>query len=124
MNMRKRISDKQFVQAYRSAGLWFVALYMEAFLLRMDELQDEVKKTYLIAEIFDNGNGPDKKERGTRTRVDCLLRIIESERIIEALEIASTSSKIDPQAAMTAYELLSRIKTGKFVLPEVSSVAL
>jgi hypothetical protein len=122
--MKKRISDRQFIQAYRSAGLWFVALYMEAFILRMDELQDEVKKTYLIAEIFNNGNGPDKNERSTRTRLDCLFRIIESDRITEVLEIASTSSKIDPQAAKTAHELLRKIKAKIFVLPKERSVSL
>lgn len=34
--MKESITDKQFINSYRSAGLWFVALYMEAFLLRID----------------------------------------------------------------------------------------
>jgi hypothetical protein len=121
MNMKKNISDKQFVQAYRSAGLWFVALYMEAFILRFDELQDEIKKMYMITEIYDNGDGPDKDEGGTRTRVNSLLRIIESGRIIEALEVAAESSRLMtdfPNAVRTAIELLNRINNGSFVLPE------
>ena len=119
--MKKKISDKQFIQAYRSAGLWFVALYMEAFILRYDELQDDIKKIYITSEIYNNGNGPDKDEGGTRTRVNSLLRIIDSGRIIEALEVAANSSRLKsdfPNAVKTAVELLSRISSGELVLPE------
>lgn len=119
--MKKRISDKQFVQAYRSAGLWFVALYMEAFTLRYDELQDEIKKKYMITEIYNNGDGPDKDEGGTRTRVNSLLRIIEAGRIIEALKVVADSNRLKfdfPNAVKTATELLSRISKGEFVFPE------
>lgn len=106
------ITENQFINAYRSAGLWFVALYMEAFLLRMNELRDRVKKTHLIEEIYNNGNGPDKYESGTRTRVNCLQKIIESERVIQALEIAAYSPRlmIDfPNAVIIAKETLDKI---------------
>ncbi|SFG95829.1 hypothetical protein [Sporolactobacillus nakayamae] len=63
--MKKQMFKKQFINAYRSAGLWFVTLYMEAFLRRIDELRDRNKKTKLIEEIYNNGEGPDKDESGT-----------------------------------------------------------
>lgn len=60
--MKESITDKQFINSYRSAGLWFVALYMEAFLLRIDELDDDLLKTKLIEEIYDNGENTFDKE--------------------------------------------------------------
>ncbi len=116
------ITEKQFQNAYRSAGLWFVALYTEAFLIRIDELQDEIKKTHLVEEIFNNGEGFDKEECGTRTRVNSLWRIIRAGRIMQALELAANSSRLHrefPEAANAARDLLSRIENGSFAVPEV-----
>ena len=120
--MSKHISDAQFQKAYRSAGLWFVALYMEAFLLRIDELKDESRKTKLIEEIYDNGNNADRDEHGTRTRVNSLWRIIESGRVIQALETAAVSDRLNKDfrdAYDTASNLLLRIKNGDFEIPEI-----
>ncbi|WP_035287996.1 hypothetical protein [Clostridium sp. KNHs214] len=91
--MKRQITNDQFIKAYRSAGLWFVGLYMEAFLLRIDDLRDDVLKTKFIEEIYNNGQGFDKDESGTRTRVNSLLRIIEGDRVIEALEVVINSSR-------------------------------
>ena len=116
------ITDKQFQNAYRSAGLWFVALYTEAFLVRIDELRDDVKRTHLVEEIFNNGEGPDKTEGGTRTRLNSLWRIIRAGRIVQAIELAANSSRLQrefPEAAQTARELLNRIENGSFAIPEV-----
>lgn len=121
------ISEAQFQNAYRSAGLWFVALYMEAFLLRIDELQDDVKKTHLIEEIYDNGQNADKYESGTRTRVNCLWRIINSGRSIQALEVAANSNRLRndfPEAYKTANDLLKRINNGEFIMPKIQSKKL
>lgn len=120
--MGKIITDEQFQSSYRSAGLWFVALYMEAFLLRIDELRDKAKKTYLVEEIYNNGESFDKEENGARTRVNALSRIIESGRSIQALETASSSERLKndfPDAAKTATDLLERINSGDFIIPEI-----
>ncbi|WML52378.1 hypothetical protein RCG17_23845 [Neobacillus sp. PS3-12] len=119
--MKKQITQKQFINSYRSAGLWFVALFMESFLLRIDELCDPNKKTKLIEELYNNGQAFDKDEGGTRTRVNCLFRIIESGRIVEALETAAVSERLRrdfPDAANKAENLLKRIKSGEFNIPE------
>jgi hypothetical protein len=76
--MKKQITQKQFINSYRSAGLWFVALFMEAFLLRIVEIRDPIRISKLIEEIYNNGQSSDKEEVGTRTRVNCLFRIIEA----------------------------------------------
>lgn len=93
---------------------------MEVFLLRIDELRDSNKKTKLIEEIYNNGQGSDKEVGGTRTRVNCLLRIIEAGREIEALEVAVTSERLRndfPDAAKQAEDLLKRIQCDDFVIP-------
>ena len=122
--MIKKISEKQFKIAYRSAGLGFVGCYMEAFLLRMDELQDKLLKKKLIEEIYDNGeNTFDKKIGGTITRVNCLLRIIEAGRVVEALEIVASSKyllKINPYPVSEAKSLLKRINDGEYCIQYIS----
>lgn len=120
--MSRFISEAQFQKAYRSAGLWFVALYMEPFLLRYDELQDPVKKTHFIEEIYNNGDNADKDEGGTRTRVNSLWRIIESGRTLQALEVAVSSDRLKNDfydAYESANDLLNRIKNGEFIIPEI-----
>lgn len=116
------ISEEQFQNAYRSAGLWFVAMYMEAFLMRIDELKDDVKKAQLVKEIFDKGGNADREEGGTRTRVNSLWRIIDSGRAVQALEIAANSDRLKNDfydAFETANDLLKRIKSSEFIMPEI-----
>ncbi|NCB62149.1 MAG: hypothetical protein EOM52_00795 [Clostridia bacterium] len=120
--MSQGMSEAQFINAYHSAALWFVAMYMEAFLLRMDELEDTAKKDGLIKEIYAKGGNADKDENGTRARVNALWRIIKSGRVIQVLEIASTSDKLKnefSEACETAKDLLKRIKNGDFVIPNI-----
>lgn len=116
--MKELISDTQYIRAYRSAGLWFVGMYMEAFLLRIDELVDDNSKAKLIEEIYDNGeNTFDKDLSGTRTRVNSLYRIIKAGREIEALKKVIQSDRVakeNPQAIIDAKDLLIRIKSGDF----------
>lgn len=122
IKISKFITEAQFQKAYRSAGLWFVALYMEAFLLRIDELKDNAKKAELISEIYNKGENADKDEGGTRTRVNSLWRIIESGRAVQALEVAANSDRLKNDfhdAYETANDLLKRINSGEFIMPEI-----
>ena len=120
--MITKITDKQFIKTYRSAALWFVALYMEAFLLRISELEDDGRKSKLVEEIYDNGeNAFDKDESGTRTRVNCLWRIIKAGRAVQALEVAANSNRLKKDfydAFKIANDLLKRIKNGEFIMPK------
>jgi hypothetical protein len=120
--MKKEISKKQFINAYRSAGLWFVGLYMEAFLIRIDELRDNIQRTKLIEEIYDNGeNAFDRDIGGTRTRVNSLKRIIEAGRVNEALEEVIKSNRVtreNPEAVKRAKDLLEIIESGELNISE------
>lgn len=114
------ITDEQFNISYNSANPWFVLLYMRAFLLRWDELQDEEKRKMLIHEIYNGGKGPDKNYDGTKTRVNSLYRIIRSGRAIEAMEQVIMSDKLN-EDFMEEYcaikKMLVEIKKGKSVFP-------
>jgi len=119
--MQINITDSQFIRTYRSAGLWFVGMYMEAFLLRINELRDDLLKTKLVEEIYNNGeNTFDKNIGGTRTRVNCLAKIIEAGRVEEALKIVIDSDRVkkeNPDAFYCAKDLLRRIQSGEFKVP-------
>ena len=111
--MEKYINDEQFERAYRSAGLWFVGEYMELFLSRINELRDDVSKNKIIEELYNDGNGFDKKISGTRTRVNSLLRIIESGRVEDALKVVISSPKIQgdyENVFIKSKELLRKIE--------------
>lgn len=71
--MREIISDAQFIRSYRTAGLWFVGMYVEAFLLRFDEVEDDDKRARLIDEIYDNGRNADEDLTGARARVNLCI---------------------------------------------------
>ena len=117
-----QMNDEQFEGACNSSGLWFVGMYMEAFLLRLDELEDKNLKSKLIEEIYDNGeNTFDKKIGGTRTRVNSLYRIITGNRVVDALESVIKSdrvSKENPQAITDAQDLLKKIEKGEISVYE------
>lgn len=93
---------------------------MEAFILRINELKDSVSKTKFIEEIYNDGDNEfDKEISATRTRVNCLLRIIESGRAIEALEVVVNSklNKQFPEAVYEAEKLSRRIRNGEIIIP-------
>ncbi|MFL8675128.1 hypothetical protein [Clostridioides sp. GD02404] len=116
--MKELINDEQFERAYRSVGLWFVGMYMEKFLLRLDELENKELKVKFTKEIYDSKNNTfDKGLGGTRIRVNCLHKIIKAGREIEALEQVVNSDRVakqNPEAINVAKDLLNRIKNGTF----------
>lgn len=117
------ITYLQFEQAYRSAGGWFLALYMEAFLLRIKDLNNDLdNKKKLIDEIYNNGDGPDNDRSGTITRVNAMMRIINGKRVMDALEKAAFSEKLLNEfyeAYETANVLIERINHGAYNLEEI-----
>ncbi|HEY9059214.1 MAG TPA: hypothetical protein VIO64_01740 [Pseudobacteroides sp.] len=109
------MTDKQFDDAFTAAGAWFVGLYSEVVLANIEKLNDdrEFKKQF-IQSIYSKGNGPDKNETGTNVRVNSLMRIINSRRIIEALEKIIDSSRVKkdfPEAVIEANKLLEKLCT-------------
>ncbi|GKX31355.1 hypothetical protein SH1V18_38350 [Vallitalea longa] len=71
------MNDKQFIDAFTSAGGWFIAKYYEM----IADFCGENKELVLL--IFEDGT--DKRITGTSTRVSSVKRIIEGGRQVDAL---------------------------------------
>ncbi len=83
------MNDKQFDNAFTSAGGWFILTQYEeiaAWKSSTTELVD-----YMFSKGFDS------KRSGTRTRVSSVLRLIDKMRIKEALEKIRDSKRINQQ---------------------------
>ena len=97
------ITDKQFDDAFTAAGGWFI-------LTQFEEVYNwKGDKDGLIDYMYTKGF--DKSRSGTRTRVNCLLRIIENKRSKDALLKIRDSrfiNKAHPGAFGMAKELLSK----------------
>lgn len=95
------ITDKQFEDAFTSAGGWFFITQFEIILTWTQS------KTELVNLIYSKGF--DKKRSGSNTRVSSSLRIIDAGRGKEALIKIRDSNSINrehPDAEHMAKELL------------------
>ena len=97
------MTDKQFNDAFTAAGGWFL-------LTQFETIADwPGQKTDLIDYLYTKGF--DAKEKGTSTRVSSVLRLIQENRIREAIEKCRDSNIINkqhPEARQIADDILSR----------------
>ena len=104
------MDDKQFKNACKSAGTWFIANY---FLLAKMWSGNRKK----LVEIIYNNDKTDADIRWTRTRVNALFRIIENGREIEALQKVVNSAKtakLHPESLIIAENILKSLKYASF----------
>jgi hypothetical protein len=108
------MEDKTLKRNVESAGGWFVGEYAALLLSNFNELEnDKDFKHEFIGKIF-HSHGRDSNFGGTRTRVNAVLRIIKTNKIVEALEYIIDSDRIskdEPKAIMMAKEALKEIQT-------------
>ncbi len=114
--MSKEIKNRfQLVDVCRSAGLWYVGSFMEEFLRHREKWEDEETKNEFIEYMFNEYGGADKDINGTRTRVNCVIRIIESGCVEEALNLVleANDNKLGcQQSKINAKSTLEKIKDG------------
>ncbi|MGQ4666837.1 hypothetical protein ACUIJN_13590 [Metabacillus halosaccharovorans] len=107
------MQDKVLKRNIDSAGGWFVGEYATVMMDKYNELENSKdSKIEFVKEIF-HSQGRDKDYGGTRTRVNAVLRIIKSDKMIEALEYIIASERInkeEPKAVQMAKEALIEIK--------------
>lgn len=97
------ITDKQFDDAFTSAGGWFILKQFKTVYEWKGDKRDLVDKLYL--------EGFDKTRTGTSTRVSSLMRIIDNDRGKEALEKVRDSTNINrvhPEAYAMANDILKK----------------
>ena len=116
--MSKRINNmRELIDVCRRAGLWYVGSFMSEFLDNRKMWADPKTKGKFIAYMYREYGSNDSDISGTRTRVNCIIRIIESDKVVEALELVLNASddKIGcPDSKINARETLDEIKQGKY----------
>lgn len=108
----------ELVDACRSAGLWYVGSYMLEFLMRKEQWENpETKQSFIRYMFTECGDGVcDKDIAGTRTRVNAIIRIIESRKVEDALELVleADDSKLGcTESKVNAKETLARLRDGR-----------
>lgn len=102
----------------RKATSYFVGSFMLEMILRRKEWENPATKNDFIKSLHDEYFAWDDKcsLSRTRNRVNCVIRIIESRMVEDALQyvIDSNNRKMDiPEARENAKETLTRIKSGE-----------
>ena len=90
--MGKKIeSYAALARVCRSAGLWYVGSFMMEFLEKQDLWRNPDTKEkfihYMITE-YDVGDS----DSSARTRINCVIRIVESKKVEEALQMVLDSN--------------------------------
>lgn len=114
--MGKRITNHfELKDACRSASLGYIGSFMLEVIKRRDEWENPNTKQSFIESMFDEYSGWDKDVFGTRTRVNVMIRIIESRKVEDALRLVidADDRKLDcPQAKINAKIILNMIEKG------------
>lgn len=117
---KKSIEINEVNGSIRSAGMGFLVFRMEDLLLRTDELDDRIKKAELINEYYQNQIGYyDKKDRGTKIRVNSAVRIIKADMVLYTLKKIANSTKTAPAVILKAKETIRKIECGELMLPQL-----
>ena len=112
---KKITTYKELESVCRKATSYFIASFMLEMIMRRKEWENPATKTAFIESIHSQYLDHWPIER-IRSRVNCMIRIIESDMIIPALEYvtrANDSKLDDPSLKSYATEIIRMIDTGK-----------
>ena len=114
--MSKRIKNYfELKDVCRSAGLWYVGSFMSEFLQNREKWNNPETKAQFIAYMYSNYGVSDSDIAGTRTRVNCVIRIIESNYVEDALRLVleANEEKLGcEESKINAKETLEEIEKG------------
>lgn len=116
------LTDNELIEVFQSASPWFVGLYMETFLNNFSLLSNRQGKNEFAYDI--HKSDPiliDENIIDIYNRVESLLKIIKSNRVLDALKMVvdyDTDTIYDMYAREEAIYLLSLIDKGKIILPK------
>lgn len=118
------LNDDEFIEVFESASPWFVGLYMETFLNNLSSLSNRQSKNEFTYDI--HRYDPiliDENILDIYNRVESLLKIIKSDRVLDALKKVidyDTDTIYDIYAREEAIYLLNLINNGKLNLPKLN----
>lgn len=117
--MSKRISNYfELKDVCRSAGLWYVGSFMIEFIRRREQWENEDTKADFIEYMYKEYD-TDSDLSGTRTRVNAIIRIIESGYVKEALEMVINADPFKlgcEQSRENAKYVLEKMDSGEIQL--------
>ena len=106
----------ELVKVCRSAGLWYVGSFMSEFLEKRELWSNSETKGqfiyHMLSEYDSGGSGS-----SAITRINCVIRIVESNRVKEALQMVldCNDKKIGcEESKINARECLEDILNGKY----------
>ena len=118
--MGKKINNYfELKDVCRSAGLWYIGSFMSEFLENRDKWQNKETKENFVKYMYEEYGCCDSDISGTRTRVNCIIRIIESGFVVDALNMVlqANDNKLGcDEAKVNAQDTLDDIKDGRFSL--------
>ena len=120
--MSKLINNQYELRAVcRSAGLSFVGSFMGEFLDKKEMWSNPDTKSQFVAHMYSDfaQYGWDDDITGTRTRVNCVIRIIESNMVVEALRLVlnANDNKLGcSESKINAQFVLDGLKNGSYKL--------
>lgn len=86
--MSKKIENHfELKDVCQNAGLWYVGSFMLEFLKRKAEWQDADRKQEFIKSLYLEYPGIDDDISGTTTRANAMIRIIESDKVKDAMQL-------------------------------------
>ena len=109
-------SYKELVNVCNSAALWYVGSYMIEFIVNREKWENNETKQDFIRYMYEECGGADADISGTTTRVNAMIRIVESRKVEEALEIVlnANNAKIGcDQSKINAKATLEKLKSGE-----------
>lgn len=115
-------TQKQFKSDLKAAGLTFIGTYMADILRRKSVLDDTSVKAELAEEYYEHQiTTSDTKVESTQSKLNAVLRIIKSEKVLEALDAVIISKKtiVDPRAKAKAKKCKQDILSGIISLPKL-----
>ncbi len=115
--MGKRIKNHfELKDVCRSAGLWYVGSFMLEHIMKQNEWSNPETKEEFIRYMYEEYEGIDSDISGTRTRVNCIIRIIESGLVEDAMQLvldANIRQLGIPEAKENAQVVLDKLKSGE-----------
>lgn len=117
----KAREDNKILDDIKSSGKNYLAIHMEDILSHIDILDDRLLKAKLVESHYKSQRYfSDKNIGNTRTRVNSLIRIIQADKVIYALEqVKSSNSMVKEEAIEAANETIRKINSGEIKLPRL-----
>lgn len=100
----------------RSAGLWYVGSFMLEFLMQRERWENPDTKNDFVRFMFEEFGVGDSDISGTRTRVNAMIRIIESRKVEDAMQLVIDADDIKlgcDESKVNAQIVLDKLNSGE-----------